>query len=548
MIQKIILGVALIAISVSTQAQKKVEAKSDVKSATVYLSGAELNRTASVTLAAGNSDVVFTNLPTNLNQQTINISSDDKLIIQSVQFKLNYMDQKELSAETKMWSDSLESVDLDLEKISKQKELILMQQAMLDENKKTTGANTGLNFEAVKQYYDFMTEKEWGLKEKWMDAEHKEKKLNEIKTRLNQQLYDFQQKKSAPSGEIWVQVTSDKAITSKFYITYLVNNAGWTPEYDVRADKVNAPITLNYKAAIWQTTGEDWKDIKLKLSTGNPTAGAAGPVFATWFMDYYYGNNGDYGYSNDVQIEGKRNEYAPSAPMQLQEVVITGANKKSKDSETTSSYTSVTQSTLSTEFDIKLASTIPSGSDVHRVNIGDYAMDASYDYYSIPRLDKDVFLNAHIADWEKLNLLDGSANVFFQGAYVGQSYINANQTNDTLEMSLGRDKNVILTREKLKDFTKEKFIGGKYRQSVTYEIKVKNTEPTEISLDVIEQVPISANAEIKITLDDAGGAAYNIETGKLLWKQKLAPGEEKKMQFSITVEFPESKKVYCPKF
>ena len=89
MIQKIILGVALIVISVSTQAQKKVEAKSDVKSATVYLSGAELNRTASVTLATGNSDVVFTDLPTNLNQQTINISSDDKLIIQSVQFKLN---------------------------------------------------------------------------------------------------------------------------------------------------------------------------------------------------------------------------------------------------------------------------------------------------------------------------------------------------------------------------------------------------------------------------------------------------------------------------
>ncbi len=549
MIQKLILSVVLGTISVSTQAQKKVEAKSDVKSATVYLSGAELNRTASVTLAAGNSDVVFTNLPTNLNQQTINISSDDKLIIQSVQFKLNYMDLKELSAETKMWNDSLESVNLDLEIISKKKELILMQQSMLDENKKTTGANTGLNFEAVKQYYDFMTEKEWGLKEKWMDAEHKEKKLNEIKTRLNQQLYDFQQKKSAPSGEIWVQVTSDKPINSKFYITYLVNNAGWTPEYDVRADKVNAPITLNYKAAIWQTTGEDWKDIKLKLSTGNPTAGAAGPVFSTWFMDYYYGNNVSLEYLNDYdKNRGMKNEYAPSAPISMQEVVVTGANKKYKESETTSSYTSVTQSTLSTEFEIKLSSTIPSGSEVHRVNIGDYALEASYDYYSIPRIDKDVFLNAHISDWEKLNLLPGSANIFFQGAYVGQSYINANQTNDTMGLSLGRDKNVILTREKLKDFTKEKFIGGKYRQSVTYEIKVKNTEPTEISLDIIEQVPISANAEIKITLDDAGGAVYNVETGKLLWKQKLAPGEEKKMQFSITVEFPESKKVYCPRF
>ncbi len=545
MIKKIILGVALILISVSTQAQKKVEAKSEVKSATVYLSGAELNRTTSLTLAAGNSDVVFIGLPTNLNQQTINISSDDKLIIQSVQFKLNYMDQNELSAETKKWSDSLEAVDLDLEMISKQKELMLMQQNMLEENKKTTGANTGLNFEAMKLYYDFMTEKEWALKLKWVDAEHKQKKLNEIKTRLNQQLYNFQQKKSAPTGEIWVQVTSDKAITSKFYITYLVNNAGWTPEYDVRADKVNAPITLNYKAAIWQTTGEDWKAIKLKLSTGNPTAGAAGPIFSTWFMDYYYGNNGVNDFSvNQQDASGERN----NAPISMQEVVITGANKKYKESETTASYTNVTQSTLSTEFDIKLASTIPSGSEVRRVNIGDYPMDASYDYYSIPRLDKDVFLNAHIADWEKLNLLPGSANIFFQGAYVGQSFINANQTNDTMELSLGRDKNVILTREKLKDFTKEKFIGGKYRQSVTYEIKVKNTEPTEISLDIIEQVPISANAEIKITLDDAGGAIYNVETGKLLWKLKLAAGEEKKMQFSITVEFPESKKVYSPRF
>ncbi len=542
--QKIFLSAILIVISISSQAQKKVEAKSDVKSATVYLSGAEVNRTSSVTLTTGNSDVVFTGLPTNLNQQTINVSAEDKLIIQSVQFKLNYMAPEQLSAETKKWTDSLDAIDLDLEKFSKQKELILMQQAMLDDNKKTTGTNTGLNFEAVKQYYDYMTDKEWGLKVQWMDIEHKEKKLNEIKTRLNQQLYEFQQKKSSPSGEIWVQVSADKAITTKFYLTYLVNNAGWNPEYDVRADKVNSPIALNYKAAIWQTTGEDWKDIKLKLSTGNPTAGAAGPVFATWFMDYYYGNYNSYGRDEDVS-GGNR---PSSAPMQLQEVVITGANKKYKESETTSSYTTVTQSTLNTEFEIKLPSTIPSGSDVHRVNIGDYAMDASFDYYSIPRMDADVFLNAHIADWEKLNLLDGPANVFFQGAYVGQSFINANQTNDTMELSLGRDKNVILTRNKLKDFTKEKFIGGKYRQSVTYEIKVKNTEPTEISLDVIEQVPVSANAEIKITLDDAGGAAYTEATGKLLWKLKLAPGEEKKLQFSMTVEFPESKKVYCPKF
>ncbi len=544
--KKTILGFVLLAVTLSTLAQKKIEVKSDMKSATVYLSGAELNRTASVILAAGNSDVVFTGLPTNLNQQTINIYSDEKLIIQSVQFKLNYMAAEQLSAETKKWNDSLEEINKQLTIIKDKKDILILEAHLLNDNNKIAGQNTGLNFDVFKQYHDYYIEKTIANKSQWREQEAKEVKLNEIKNKLTQQLYDFQQKKSAPSGEIWVQVTSDKAIASKFYITYLVNNAGWTPEYDVRADKVNAPITLNYKAAIWQTTGEDWKDIKLKLSTGNPSAGAAGPIFATWFMDYYYGNNISNGSLNDYD---KINDNTPSAKTTSElNVTVTGAYKKYRENETTSSYTSVTQSTLSTEFEIKLSSNIPSGSDLHRVNIGDYAMDASYDYYSIPRLDKDVFLNAHIADWEKLNLLPGSVTVFFQGAYVGQSYINANQTNDTMDLSLGRDKNVILTREKLKDFTKEKFIGGKYRQSVTYEIKIKNNESTEISLNVIEQIPISANAEIKISIDDIDGGTYNVETGKLLWKQKLTPGEEKKMQFSITVEFPESKKAYCPSF
>ncbi|HAP01143.1 MAG TPA: hypothetical protein DCQ93_04385 [Bacteroidetes bacterium] len=558
MLHKIFLAVSLLLFTVTLNlakcfAQKKQELKSDIQSATVYLNGAEIDRTARTSLAAGNTDVVFTGLPSNINSQTINVVSDSKLLIMSVQYKLNYLQPNELNAETKKWTDSIEQIDQQLVTISKHKELILMQQAMLDDNKKTTGANTGLNFEAVKQYYDYMSEKEWGLKVQWMDYENQEKKLAESRTRITQQVSEFMNKKNQPSGEIWVQVQTSSALNTTFELNYMVPSAGWTPEYDVRCDKVGDPAKLNYKASLWQNTGEDWKDIHLTLSTGNPSAGACGPVFSTWFMDYYNGGYNNYGKDQDgenYKYDSAEKQKMPAAQdYALKEVIITNGKTK-KENETTSQYTQVNQSALATEFDIKLAANIPSDAVAHQVNIGDFDLTVTYDYYSIPRLDEDVFLNMHITDWEKLNLLDGNANIFFQGGYVGQSYIYANQAKDTLDISLGRDKKIVLKREKLKDFTKEKFIGDKYRQSVTYEVTVKNNESTDVNLEVMEQVPISANNNIKITLDDAGGAVYTQETGKLSWKMKLAPGEEKKMRFSITVEFPASIKntVYCPRF
>jgi len=536
---KFLCALVLFAVATNAFAQKQIDSKSEIVSATVYLSGAELNRKATVTLAAGATDVVFTGLSPNLNQQTINVSAEGKLTIQSTQFRQNYMEPAELSAETKKWRDSLDVVNKLLTKVKDRKDVLVMEMQLMDNNKNTTGANTGLNMQTIQQYHDYYVTIATENKRKWREEEETETKLNEIKTRLTNQLADYQNKRSAPDGQIVVQVFADNAVTAKFNIAYVVNDAGWSPEYDLRSDDVRSPVKLTYKASLWQNTNEDWKNVKLKLSTGNPSVSNTGPTFATWFLNYYYGSVGEVTQMDAVAVtKDRKMAERPVAADRSFEPAATAAN-----------LTTVTNAQLAVVFDISIPYTIPADGKPHNVRVQDYELPASYEYYTIPKNDPDVFLNARISDWEKLNLLPGNASIFFQGAYVGQSYIAANNTQDTLDISLGRDKKIVVKREKVKDFTKSRIIGANFKQTVAYDISVKNTKAEPVTITVIDQYPISSNGEIEVTLEDNGNAKVETEIGKMTWVLTLPPNGEQKLRYSFSVKFPEKKRgAYAPRF
>lgn len=518
---------------VTVFAQKKTEVKSDVISATVYLSGAEVNRRASAAVGSGNTDLVFANLPVNLNQQTIHVSADSKLIIQSIQYKVNYMQPAEMNAETKRWKDSLDIINKLLKQVKDRKDVLTAEVQMLEANQTVTGQNSGMNFETLKQYHDYLILTLTQNKTKWRTEDETEAKLNEIKTRLTQQLSEYQNKLSQPRGEIWVSVYSANPVNAKFNLSYFFYDAGWTPEYDLRSESIKSNVKLTYKASLWQNTNEDWKDVKLKLSSGNPVMSAVGPMFNPWYLDYYYGG-----------INTKRSEGSIS----IMSAPVPNDDSFSKESQTAANYTTVSNTQLTTEFDISIPYTIPSDGKPHQVNIQDYELPSEYQYYCIPRLDNDVFLTARLSDWGKLNLIAGNANIFFEGAYVGQSYIDPNNTQDTLDISLGRDQKIVLKREKVKDFTKSKIIGSSFKQTVAYEISVKNTKPGPVTVKVIDQYPISGNSEIEVTLEDAGNAMVDSQTGKLTWMITLQPNGEQKIRYSYSVKFPEKKRMYSPVF
>ncbi|MBL7764151.1 MAG: mucoidy inhibitor MuiA family protein, partial [Chitinophagaceae bacterium] len=204
-------------------------------------------------------------------------------------------------------------------------------------------------------------------------------------------------------------------------------------------------------------------------------------------------------------------------------------------------YVSVTDNELNVTFDIDLPYDVPTNGKEQTATLKEYSIGSHYKYYSVPRLDKDAYLLAEVADWEKLNLLPGDANIIFEGTYVGKSFIDPNSTFDTLNLTLGRDKRVVVKKEKLVDYSSVKFLGSNKLQKLTYEITVKNNKKDTVKMLLKDQYPLSTLKEIEVELTEDGGAAVNTDIGVLTWKLELAPGESKKIRFAYSVKYPKDR-------
>jgi uncharacterized protein (TIGR02231 family) len=166
-----------------------------------------------------------------------------------------------------------------------------------------------------------------------------------------------------------------------------------------------------------------------------------------------------------------------------------------------------------------------------------------YKYYAVPKLDKDAYLLAEVPEWENLNLLPGDANIIFEGTYVGKSFIDPGSTSDTLSLTLGRDKRVVIKKDKLIDYSSTKLLGSNKIQKFTYELTVKNNKKDTVRMMLKDQYPISTNKEIEVELLNDDEAVVSPEIGVLTWKLELAPGEVKKVRFSYSIKYPKDKMI-----
>jgi TonB-dependent SusC/RagA subfamily outer membrane receptor len=204
-------------------------------------------------------------------------------------------------------------------------------------------------------------------------------------------------------------------------------------------------------------------------------------------------------------------------------------------------YTSINENQLNISFDIDIPYDILSNGKAHSVALKEIKLPATYKYYAAPRVDKEAFLLAEINDYSKYNLLPGEANIIFEGLYVGKTTINPNQTADTLNLSMGRDKKINIKREKVVDKSGTKFLSSYKEQTFTYDLTVRNNKKEEIFMLLKDQYPLSTDKEVTIELLEDGKAKVNTETGILTWELKLAPNETKKIRISYKVKYPKDK-------
>ena len=576
-------------------ANEPVSANAVLKSVMVYRAGAELTHTVGAALPAGTVELAVDRLSTDIDQNSVQIRVPSTVTLLGFTYVSNYMAEKPKTARQLQLDDSLNRVQESQDKVQL---AITNNEGLLEvlkKNQELKGSQTGMNVGDLQKLMDYYRTASGDLTDKLYDLRKRFARLGEDIVRIKAQIREDASQNTKESGRLLLRLSVINAGTYDFTVSYITQKAAWVPAYEIQAgDARDSTVKVVYKANIEQTTGLDWKQVKMALSTSVPGNWSQAPNLAPWFLAL-----------RPKPIAAVYSSLAAMAPgldisekrrSSMDEVVVRGVATEDSDKErkaedplyivdgqpwtveafkkipTTaiasvtvvkgpeatsiygsrasdgaivitlkkdlSEYTGVEQQQLNTVYTIDLPYDLPSTGKDQTANLQVMNVKALFTYFAVPKVSDDVYLLADIPDWGKLNLLPGEANIVLDGTYVGQTTVDPSSARDTLHLTMGKDKRITLERRKVTDFSSGKFLASNRLQKYVFEITARNNKNEAVNLSLLDQIPLSTNKDIEITLNDAGNAQVNTDKGELKWVLSLPSGASTKVRFGYTVKSP----------
>lgn len=507
----------------------------------VYKTGASLSHTAKVNIPAGTIEIIIDNVAATIDENTIQVSTPSNITVLSVlvnrdqEVETRQQDTALNNPEQKKISSELKEAQTNLQKVMNRIAAYDKSLALLEQNQVISSPQNGVNAAELGKLSEMYLVKQIELRDKLSEQRQSERDINEKIRQLNTAFAALsgksQPQNTATRGQLKIQLMANTAVNGAIQISYLSNAATWSAAYDIKADNLNQPINLVYKANVQQNTGLDWNKVKLSLSTGNPTIGNIAPVLSTWFLRF----------GQPALQRSQVNMEKEQATVNTIQASESDYRMKAKSTRSLDDYVSTQESPVATTFNIDLPYTIASNYKVHAVALQTHQLNTVYKHYAVPRLDPDVFLLAELTDIESLNLIPGPANILFENKFVGKTFLNPYSTEDTINVSIGRDKRITIKREKLSEQSGIKNLGAAKKQTFVYELTVKNGKSEKIELLLKDQIPTSTDNAVEIELISADNASLNTENGVVTWRLNLKPGEIRKVKFSYSVKYPKGR-------
>ena len=624
----------------SARAQEnEIDVKSKIDQVTVFLEGAQVSRRANPSLKPGVTLLKFSGIAPDIQEQSIQVEAPSAIKILSVSFKVNYMEELKVPEKVSALEEERRKLWASLTQEKSLEEVYREEEAILKTNKSIGGTARGVPIEELKVAMDYFRQRLMDIRQQLLLLDRNIRKYKESIGKIDAQLKELSAVKLQPSGEIIIKVSSKAVTSAPMTIHYLVREARWFPSYDIRAKDIQSPISITYKANVSQHSGEDWKNVKLTISSGRPSQGGATPIIKPWILGFnnvvakpsntigtveqekIFGASNNFvrgrivdenhngipgvnvlikgstigtvsdaagyysiplttdaqalvfsfiGYAaSEMSIDGKNEvdvQLVPDMAM-LSEVVVTAYGAERRNSMTGSVTTvspgmfgrapgiattpRIKKTIVSTpvirqinvEYTLDEPFSVKSDGEVNTTGMVEYELDARYEYYCVPKLDADAFLMAKVLNWDEHNFLAGEANLFFEDKYIGKSILDTRNISDTLTLSLGRDGNVVVTREKKKDFTSRQVIGSNQKVLVGYEIAVRNKKAQQLSIVIEDQIPVANDKEISIDKMVDSDAEYNKDTGMLKWRKEIKPGKTEMITLHYAVRYPKYSRI-----
>ncbi|MBO7624972.1 MAG: DUF4139 domain-containing protein [Bacteroidales bacterium] len=585
-------AILLLAAAGNSRAAEPQSVRAKLTHASVYLQGATLTHTATVTLKSGAQEIQIQGLSPDIEKNSLKVKASGNNILSSVEFSTDYITGKTESARLQQLRDSLKLYQKKWQEVNNNlsvnnKLLKILTDGITNntQQKDKTISSTELaeNLELYKAKAPALMKQQNEFKEQ-------QENINQHISRLQKQIKQDESKERQRSGVVTLSVSAPVAGKAEFTITYYTAKASWTPCYDIQVPAVGKPVSLIVKAQVMQTTGLDWEQVKLNLSNARPNNTNNAPLFTAWFLRYSQpaSLNKRIGYSNtlvanktqdfDVEMDEAAVEYAvkPQTAGNKDETIyllngqrISAEEYRSIDpayiasmevlkpetaqkrygwqattyvisSKTMDDFVELQENEAEASYVIALPYSIPGNGMSQLIELKQHTVKADYYYYAAPKLAAETFLMVTLSDWEQYRLLPGDANVIFNDTYTGRTRLHTGTTDPTLTLTLATEPRISVKREKRKEFTSTKTLGSSTTATRSHLITVKNNTQQAVPFCLKEQYPISTNKEIevKLTENSPEASTNNSDLGVLTWTLQLKPGETRTFTVTYTVKYP----------
>ena len=358
-----------------------------------------------------------------------------------------------------------------------------------------------------------------------VNAEKKEALEKEIQA-IKDELSQLGSLLKRGSKRVEFLLRASEAGTYSFAVSYVVPSARWQPSYDVRvfsraeatsSRNAGDTLLLAYRAVITQSTGEDWDNVGMTLSTAKPSLSPVMPELSPWYIDVA----------------------PPPAPARQKAMRL---EKEAAEVEATSGMAPVQIETHGTAvtYVLRQRVTVPSDNAPHRVAVADVRLPDSLEYAATPKLSERMYVRAKVKNTSPYLFLPGSLNVFFDNEFVTSSALGLMSPGEELLIPLGSDPRFQIKRQLLSKFTEESGVFTKnIRVTYEFEISLESFLPRPAMVKILDQLPVSRNEKISVELLEVyPQVAEQKPDGTLVWSLGLLPEEKQSVRVKFRVEYP----------
>lgn len=493
---------------------------------TVFQSGANLSMSLKVNVKKGTNIIYIDSLPSVIDENSIRLSSGASTSVMSTDFQMENIPIEEQVEPKNIIAlrDSVKTLNYLIRDINNQISVWQGEDLIISSFKLHPETEKGATIQELTALAAYYNKRVTEIRKEILNFQEKNNAYGKDLARLNKKIAEYEATKiTLQNYQIIAVLSSEIDGNINLELNTFTPSAGWVPNYELKFKDISSPLLLSYKANVWQGTGRDWKNVSLVLSTRNPNLSNEMPVLYPWYL----------------RLNRQKIDYELSSPLSMDKT----ANVRTYDTDMKMKVEGielgfVESKYMTVEFNPSNKYSIKSDNRKQSITLNEVDVPATYEYYCVPKLDTDAFLVAKVSDWGKLNLLPGESYIYFENTYIGKTMINPQSTDDSLSISLGRDKSIVLKREIVEDMTETKFFSKNVVKSYGYVITAKNNRKSEIKMTIEDQFPVSTHEKIEVDLIETSGAEVNKEKGFLTWKVNIPAGKTIEKKFGYKIDSP----------